>query len=83
MNRLFRHITKSLAGKLIIAIGMLIIIGGGISWYTLINNGKKIILIDKEQVKQAFGNLITNAIDAMPDGGTLTVTAGIEKITVK
>ncbi len=38
------------------------------------------ILIDKEQVRQAFGNLITNAIDAMPHGGTLTVTAGMEKI---
>lgn len=38
------------------------------------------ILIDKDQARQAFSNLITNAIDAMPDGGTLTVTAGIEGI---
>lgn len=48
MKGLFRHITKSLAGKLIIVIGILIIIGGGISWYVLINTSKK--------------NLMSNAI---------------------
>jgi two-component system NtrC family sensor kinase len=36
------------------------------------------VLIDREQVKQALSNLITNAIDAMPDGGTLAITAGKE-----
>ena len=38
------------------------------------------VLVDKDQVKQALSNLITNAIDAMPDGGTLTITAGEENL---
>jgi two-component system NtrC family sensor kinase len=38
------------------------------------------ILIDKDQVKQALTNLITNAYDAMPSGGTLKITAGIESL---
>lgn len=38
------------------------------------------VLADKDQARQALSNLITNAIDAMPDGGTLTLTAGVEEI---
>ena len=38
------------------------------------------ILIDKDQVKQALTNLFTNAMDAMNDGGTLTVSTGREEI---
>ena len=30
--------------------------------------------LDSEQITQALGNLITNAIEAMPDGGTLDVS---------
>jgi two-component system NtrC family sensor kinase len=36
------------------------------------------ILIDIEQVRRAIGNLIINAIDSMPEGGTLTITTGLE-----
>ncbi len=36
------------------------------------------ILMDKDQVRQALTNLITNALDAMPLGGALKVTAGTE-----
>jgi signal transduction histidine kinase len=36
------------------------------------------ILIDRDQVKQALTNLITNAYDAMPRGGALKLTAGVE-----
>jgi two-component system, NtrC family, sensor kinase len=38
------------------------------------------VLIDKDQVKQALTNLVTNAMDAMQQGGTLTISAGHEEI---
>lgn len=38
------------------------------------------VLVDKDQVKQALTNLITNALDAMPRGGTLKITAGNENL---
>jgi two-component system NtrC family sensor kinase len=38
------------------------------------------VLIDRDQVRQALNNLIANAIDAMPEGGTLTIGAGEENV---
>jgi len=38
------------------------------------------ILIDKDQVRQAINNLISNAVDAMPEGGTLTVNTFMEEL---
>ncbi|MBI5098435.1 MAG: HAMP domain-containing protein [Nitrospirae bacterium] len=58
MNPLFRHITKSLAGKLIITIGLLIIIGGGISWYILIDNGRKALVDNATQSTASYSELI-------------------------
>ncbi len=35
--------------------------------------------VDPEQIAQALGNLIENAIEAMPDGGTLSVATRLVK----
>jgi two-component system, NtrC family, sensor kinase len=38
------------------------------------------VLLDRDQVKQAFDNLMSNALDAMPAGGVLSITAGREEM---
>ena len=37
------------------------------------------VLADPEQMKQLFGNLVLNALQAMPNGGTLTIAARTQK----
>jgi signal transduction histidine kinase len=42
--------------------------------------------VDSEQVSQALGNLIKNAIEAMPDGGTLRISTELiddKKVQIK
>lgn len=58
MSRSLSLITKSLAGKLILAISLLIIIGGGISWYALINAGKKNLLNNAVKYTASYSDLI-------------------------
>jgi two-component system, sporulation sensor kinase E len=36
------------------------------------------VMADPEQLKQVFVNLISNAVQAMPEGGTLTIESGSE-----
>jgi hypothetical protein len=38
------------------------------------------ILIDRVHVRQGIDNIVSNAIDAMPDGGTLTMSTKVEGI---
>ncbi len=42
--------------------------------------GVPVLKGNKEQVRQAIENLVSNAIDAMPNGGTLTVSTGQEQV---
>jgi signal transduction histidine kinase len=37
------------------------------------------VVADPEQLKQVFVNLISNAVQAMPGGGTLTIETGAEE----
>jgi signal transduction histidine kinase len=38
------------------------------------------ILIDKDQIRQAVNNFISNAIDVMPDGGTIKISTSMEEL---
>jgi signal transduction histidine kinase len=38
------------------------------------------ILIDRDQIRQAVNNFISNAIDVMPDGGTIKINTSMEEL---
>ncbi|MDA8434081.1 MAG: ATP-binding protein [Nitrospiraceae bacterium] len=38
------------------------------------------VLVDRDQVRQAVRNLLNNAVDAMPEGGRLTLASGGDEI---
>ncbi len=43
-------------------------------------NSDSPVILDKIQAVQSIGNLLSNAIDAMPDGGTLTISTATETV---
>jgi two-component system, NtrC family, sensor histidine kinase PilS len=47
---------------------------------TSLASGPLLAQVDQNQMRQVFWNLATNAFDAMPDGGTLTITTGCRQI---
>ncbi len=49
---------------------------------TTLANGALPAQIDQDQMKQVFWNLATNAFDAMPRGGQLSISTGCRKIDV-
>ncbi len=53
-----RYIINTLAGKLIIAIGLLIIIGSGISWYILLNTAKRNLINNAIKNTASYSDLI-------------------------
>jgi signal transduction histidine kinase len=56
--------------------------GCSISLYKFLGDIPR-IYVDKKQVKDTINNLILNAIDAMPDGGILTIVTSIESLSGK
>jgi PAS domain S-box-containing protein len=55
------------------------IIGENIELKTVVSDEKLIVLADSGQIDQVLINLATNARDAMPDGGTLTIETERER----
>jgi PAS domain S-box-containing protein len=53
------------------------ILGEDIELKTILLNGSLPVLVDESQIQQVLLNLVTNARDAMPDGGELTIQTGI------
>ena len=47
---------------------------------TSLAGGSLLAQVDQNQIRQVFWNLATNAFDAMPDGGKLTITTGCRRI---
>ncbi|SLM47922.1 putative Sensor protein PilS [Nitrospira japonica] len=47
---------------------------------TTLASGSLIAQIDQNQMRQVFWNLATNAFEAMPDGGQLTIATGCRQI---
>jgi PAS domain S-box-containing protein len=38
-----------------------------------------VVFVDPQQIEMVLGNLVTNAYDAMPEGGTLIISAKVER----
>ena len=59
---IFGAISRSLAAKLIIALVSLIIIGGGISWYTLIHMGRENLINEAVKDAASYSELLKKSV---------------------
>jgi two-component system NtrC family sensor kinase len=62
MSNLPTLISRSLAAKLIIALVSLILIGGGISWYTLIHTGRKHLITEAVKDAASYSDLVRKSV---------------------
>ncbi len=56
------------------------IIDVNIALRVLLTEEKLTVMVDRAQMEQVFMNLATNAIDAMPEGGTITITTELVQL---
>jgi two-component system NtrC family sensor kinase len=62
MTNFLESIRKSLAGKLIVTIGLLLFIGGGISWYWLISQNGKNLMADAVEYTSSYSDLVKKSV---------------------
>ena len=62
MSNYLTFISRSLAVKLIVAIVLLILVGGGISWYALIHAGRENLVNEAVKDAAAYSELIHKSI---------------------
>lgn len=55
-------IRKSLAGKLIVAMGLLVFVGGGISWYWLISQNRKNLMSNAVEYTSSYSDLVKKSV---------------------
>jgi PAS domain S-box-containing protein len=56
------------------------LIGEDINFIARLSDDKMLVMVDSGQIEQVLINLITNARAAMPDGGTVTISTGLNKL---
>lgn len=59
---------------------LLSLIGETIEYRTVLTDAGVMVMADRDQVGQVLMNLATNARDAMPDGGILTITTSVVEL---
>jgi two-component system, NtrC family, sensor kinase len=62
MDNPFKDISQSLAKKLIITVGILMMLGGGISWQMLISSGKKNLMNNAVGYTASYSDLVKRSV---------------------
>ena len=62
---------------------LLPLIGETIEFKTVLTDADVLVMADSGQIGQVLMNLATNARDAMPDGGVLTITTSVVELTAE
>jgi signal transduction histidine kinase len=62
---------------------LLPLIGESVEFKTVLTDAEVIVIADSGQIGQVLMNLATNARDAMPDRGVLTITTSVVELTAE